>query len=126
MNNYRLKQNATPFFKENLATQIKTYDVWVDTYHVDPKALEKVEDAYIDYGQKTSISSSNLCGWSNDESLSNNPKGSHFHFTLYFPSVKFREHDQFNKGRITRKLMDEFQSVANRFFLKFAEENKKE
>lgn len=114
--NYRLKKEAVPFFKEELATAIMGYDVWTQTYHVEPNALEKVEPAYLRYGFKEKNSSS-LCGWSNPET--NEDGGSHFHFTIYFPSSKICEHDKFSNGKVVRSLMDKIQNDVNYFYQQF-------
>lgn len=110
MSKFRLKPEATPFFKEDLATKILDFDNW-EKLNVDQSALEKVEEVYIEYGIKSSDNSSNLSGW--DE------KGSRFHFTLRFPSIKLQEHDKFNNGRTTRELMGKIQSLVNRHFEDF-------
>lgn len=114
MKQYRLKKEAVPFFNEKHATAIHSLDTW-DSYQVEHKALEEVEDAYIYYGIKTSEIASSLSGWSKENA-------SHFHFTIVFPSVKYQEHDRFNKGRITRKLMDQIQSKINNFYSDFVNE----
>lgn len=110
MKRYRLKKEAVPFFTERLATAIYDWDVW-QKYNVDDKALEEVEDARIEYGVKTSKTSSDLCGW--DEN------GTHMRFTVVFPSMKFREHDAFTKGKMVRELMNRFQREANSFLNEF-------
>lgn len=40
------KKRGKPFFKEKLATEIHSLDVW-ESYHVDPKALEEVKPMFI-------------------------------------------------------------------------------
>jgi len=50
-----------------------------------------------------------LGGWSTNE-------GSRFHFTIHFPSIKFREHDKLNNGKITRDLMNQIQKNVNSFY----------
>lgn len=112
MKNYRLKKEAVPFFKKDLATSILSYDSWKEL-KVDNNALEEVEDAYITYGHSDKNNrSTTLAGWNKDN-------GSHFHFTTIFPSTKFHEHDKFSKGRLTRDLMNEIQTVVNRFYTDF-------
>ncbi|WP_025124394.1 hypothetical protein [Myroides odoratimimus] len=112
MKNYRLKKKAVPFFKEGLATSILSYDTWKDL-KVDDNALEEVEEAYITYGHGDKKNrSATLCGWGGED-------GSHFHFTLLFPSTKFHEHDKFCKGRSIRDLMNEIQRVVNRYYNEF-------
>ena len=101
------------FFKSDLSTRILDFIDW-EKNNVDINALEEVKDIYIKYGhenQRKDITSSSLSGWSE--------KGSRFHFTIHFPSIKFSEHDKFSKGKITRKLMDEIQRVSDRFFEDF-------
>lgn len=107
MKNYRLKKEAVRFFKENHATSIKSFDFW-DKIGVDLLALEEVEAVYLKYGQKTSESASTLSGW-DDEG------GSHFLFTIHFPSTKHCEHDKFNNGKSIRELMNSVQRVINAF-----------
>jgi len=114
MKNYRLKKEAVQFFLDKHATAIYDQDKWEDL-GVDIKALEEVEDAYISYGHKINSTSSSLCGW--DEN------GSHFHFTIHFPSVKFSEHDKFSKGKISRDLMNTIQSNLNYFYSQFAKDD---
>lgn len=114
MKKFRLKKEATPFFKEDLATSIYDYETWTKNLNVDPKALEEVEPAYITFGhQNLNGNGSSLCGW--DDS------GSHFYFTLKFPSIKYLEHDKFSKGRVTRELMNEIQNCVNNFYENFNE-----
>jgi hypothetical protein len=114
MKNYRLKPEAVPFFNETHATTIQSFDYW-ERIGVDKKALEIVEDAYVEYGHKTSHNSKDLAGWGEKD-------GSHFHFTIKFPSVKFREHDEFSKGKMMRELMNKIQSQINFFYQDFVNE----
>jgi hypothetical protein len=115
--NYRLKKEAVPFFKEGLATSILPIERWREL-HVDDNALEKVEDCRIIYGAKAK-SGNALSGWSQDE-------GSHFCFTIVFPSVKYCEHDKFSNGRVIRKLMDAIQGNINSFYNEFNNEQNNE
>lgn len=115
---YRLKPDAVPFFKENLKTAVFDLDTWTKTYNVDTEAIEEVKPCYLTYGHESTINSvrsNSLCGWDKN--------GSHFHFTINFPSMKMREHDEFTKGNTMRKLMDAIQNTVNNFYLKFADEN---
>ena len=111
MKKYRLKKAAVPFFKEEHATSIYDFETW-DGLGVDINALDEVEDCFIKYGIKTSKTSSNLSGWNQDD-------GSHFHFTIIFPSVKWQEHDKFSDGRMVRELMDEIQEKVGDFYERF-------
>lgn len=115
MTKYRIKKEAIPFIKEKHAASIYTLDTWEDI-GIDIKALEKVEPAFITYGRKTGDHSSTLGGWSRE-------KGTDFEFTIHFPSVKFHEHDEFSKGRVTRELMNKIQNQINNFFDQFLEGN---
>ena len=113
MKNYRLKKEAFPFFLEKYATTIQSFDFW-EKIGVDTKALEVVEDAYLTYGHEDKKNKTNsLAGWSPE-------KGGHYHFTVHFPSEKFKEHDEFGNGKILRKLMDKIQNDVNYFFQDFA------
>ena len=115
MSNFRLKKDATPFFKESLAYAIYDYETWTTKYNVDPTALEEVEPAYITFGHMNKDrNSGSLCGWDKE-------CGSHFYFTLRFPSVKFSEHDKFTQGRTSRDLMDKIQCCINHFYESFSE-----
>lgn len=119
MKKYRLKTEAVKFFKKELSCSIYDLDTWTKTYNVDESALELVEDCFISYGREDEIGSS-LCGWGNP----NNEKrkthiGAHFHFTLHFPSMKYQEYDRFEKGKLTRNLMDRIQTVVNSFYESF-------
>lgn len=109
---FRLKKEAIPFFSEDIAVKIMRLHEWQDNYHVDKNALEEVKPLYVSYGIKSGENSSSLSGW--DE------KGSRFHFTLHFPSVKFNEHDKFSKGKSIRKLMDRMQEDLNSFYEEFS------
>lgn len=115
MNKYRLKKEAVPFFKEDLATQIMDLAGWKH-FNVDEKALEKVEPMYVTYGNEKRGYTS-LSGWSAED-------GSRFEFTVHFPSVKFIESDKFMKGKVTRRLMDKIQSEINYFYEEFLNESK--
>lgn len=114
MKKYRIKKEAVPFIKENHVTSIYPFDTW-DNLGIDINALEEVKDAHISYGFKKDDSST-LSGW--------NEKGSQFHFTIHFPSVKFNEHDEFSKGKIIRELMDAIQHNLNDFYNSFSNNNK--
>lgn len=120
MKYYRLKKEATPFFKEDLATRVEMNDVW-ERLNVDKNALEEVLPAFLQYGhctaskEKDGYSSSSLSGWSKDE-------GKYFHFTIHFPSVKFMESDKFGKGRVVRELMDRIQYDVDNFYKQFLNE----
>lgn len=111
MRKFRLKKEAVPFFKEEHATEIYCFDLWEDL-NVDLKALEEVEEAYISYGHEKGNTSS-LCGWGEN--------GSHFNFTINFPSAKNFEHDKFSKGRVTRALMSNIQNEVDRFYSQFTQ-----
>ena len=112
---FRLKKEAVPFFKEAIATAIMPLDSWAEAYHINEAALEEVKPVYIKYGHDSKpsehSSSTSLCGW--DEN------GSHFHFTIYFPSAKYKEYDKFNKGKIVREMMDKIQSSIDSYFINF-------
>jgi hypothetical protein len=110
MINYRLKKEAVPFFNEKYATSIYCIDTW-EGIGIDMNALEEVGEPYLAYGHQTGENSGTLSGWSKG--------GSHFCFTIYFPSVKHYEHDKFNKGRITRDLMNKIQSIIDNYFSEF-------
>jgi hypothetical protein len=114
MAKFRLKKEARPFFKEKLSTSIHDWDTW-NSLNVDQSALEKVEECFVTYGherESENLRSSSLSGWSNE-------KGSRFHFTMNFPSIQFREHDEFSKGRIVAEMMDRIQREINRFYEQF-------
>lgn len=116
MKRYRLKKEALSFFSENLAKEVMALHEWEEHYHVDERALEEVKPAYVTFGFKENNASS-LCGWSSSEN--NGHAGSHFHFTIHFPSTKLREHDKFSKGRVVRELMDRIQNDIDHFYQKF-------
>jgi len=111
MKNYRLKKEAVPYFKKDLATKIATIEMW-NQHQVDKFALEEVEEAYVSYGHKSGKNSKTLSGW-------NSKEGSHFEFTIHYPSVKFSEHDKFGNGKITRELMNSLQSQINNHYKQF-------
>lgn len=105
---YRLKEDAVPFFKESIATRIERLSVWEDL-NVDIKALEVVSHPYLTFGHSNrKRNSSSLSGWSPEE-------GTHFHFTIIFPSTKYKEHDEFTNGKMTRELMNKIQSCISNF-----------
>lgn len=115
MKKYRLKKEAVQYFKDSLATSIEYLNDW-NKIGVDLKALEEVEEPYITFGHKDlSNKSATLSGW--------NEKGSHFHFSIIFPSVKFHEHDKFSKGRNTRELMNKIQYQIDNFYDNFTIDN---
>lgn len=107
MKKYRLKEEALPFFKSKLKNQIGDWKYW-ENYNVDEKALEEVEDAYVEYGIKNKNGTGHLNGWSEDN-------GAEFRFTIHFPSMKYKEHDEFSKGEMIRKFMDIIQKDLNYF-----------
>jgi hypothetical protein len=116
MRRYRLKKEAVPFFKDDIASGVHTLDEWM-SYNVDEKALEEVKPLYLTYGHRDRNNSSHLAGWSNPDG--NAVAGSHFHFTLHFPSTTFYEHDKFAKGKVVRELMDKIQSQLDWFYERF-------
>ena len=107
---YRLKKEAVEYFDKKYATAIHDWDAWHKT-GVDDNALEEVREPYLAHGIKTSEISSTLGGW--DEN------GSRFCFTIYFPSVRFYEHDKFTSGKMTRELMNKIQPVISNFYNDF-------
>lgn len=116
--NYRLKKEAVPFINEKYATAIKPFEDW-DKLGIDKNALEEVEDAYLMFGHvndREKYSSSSLSGWSDKE-------GSHFHFTVHFPSTKFGEHDKFSNGKPVRELMNRIQNQVNYFMQDYYEKS---
>lgn len=116
MKKYRLKKEATPFFKEKLASEINDFSVWTEHYHVDENALEEVEDVVIMRGHKfASGNGVSLGGWDAKD-------GTELLFTIKFPSLKFQENDKFTKGRSVRELMDRLQAAANSYMLNFLEQ----
>lgn len=119
MEKYRLKKEAVPFFRKDLATAVYDWVTWTKTYNVDEKALEEVEDCFVSYGFETKTGTS-LCGWGNpDSNNEKTKKGAHFHFTIHFPSMKNQEYDLFSKGKLSRDLMDRIQAVLNQFYSEF-------
>ena len=104
MKKYRLKKEAVPFFNEKLATKICDIEKW-QKLQVDEKALEEVEEARIEYGIRESDTCISLNGWDKN--------GTEMRFTLIFPSMKFKEHDDFTKGRMVRELMNRIQKEVN-------------
>ena len=126
MKRFRLKTEAVKFFKKELSCRIYDLDTWTKTYNVDESALELVEDCFISYGREDKIGSS-LCGWGNpDNEKRKTHIGAHFCFTLHFPSMKYKEYDEFQKGEITRKLMNLIQNNVNQFYNEFNNELCKE
>lgn len=118
MKNYRLKKEAVPFFKEKFATSIHSHNVW-ESLGVDLKALEEVQDAYLTFGHQSeskNIKTSSLSGWGEKE-------GSHFHFTIHFPSTKFGEHDKFSNGKVVRELMNKIQNNIDNFYSQFVNDS---
>lgn len=113
MKKYRLKKEAVKFFHESLATAIEPLHEW-ESKGIDKNALDEVEPLRIEYGIPLKSNGNSLNGW--DE------KGSRFHFTLIFPSVKFYEHDKFHNGKIIRNLMDKIQLELNYFYSEFINE----
>lgn len=115
MKNYRLKPEAVPFFKEKHATSIYPYDTW-ESLGVDTKALEEIEAAYLTYGHKDlNNKGASLSGW--DE------KGSHFHFTVFFPNTKYMEHDKFTNGKVMRELMNKIQRNIDSFYSSYVNDS---
>ncbi len=115
MKKYRLKKEATPFFKEKLAKEINDFNVWTEHYHVDENALEEVEDVVIVCGHKFEDGNgASLGGW-------DSKNGSGLKFTIGFPSLCLYDNDRFTKGRSVRELMDRLQAGANAYMLKFLE-----
>lgn len=114
MKKYRLKKEAVPFFKESLANDIYDWETW-QSLQVDDKALEEVGDPFIKYGHWYKLESGTpagvTSGWDKE--------GSHFHFTIHFPSVKFGQHDKFSNGRVVRGLMDRIQSIIDNHYRDF-------
>lgn len=117
MNKYRLKKEAVQFFNKNIATTVCDIETW-KKYQVDKLALEEVEEMYLTFGHDKGGHDS-LSGWGNGD-------GSHFHFTVNFPSVQYFESDKFMNGKISRRLMDKIQCEINGFYEEFLNEQKDE
>lgn len=111
MKNYRLKKEAVPFILEKHATRIYSLETW-ESIGIDINALEEVRPAYLTYGHKSGENSATLGGWDKEG-------GTHFCFTINFPSTTHCEHDKFSKGRVTRKLMDRIQNQIDNFYSEF-------
>jgi hypothetical protein len=110
MKNYRLKKEAVPFFKEDHATSIYSWDVW-DKLQIDNSALEEVKPPYISCGiDKGGYKT--LSGW-------NEKEGAKFEFTIFFPDITWQEHDRFSNGKLTRELMQKMQYVIDTHFYEF-------
>ncbi|MDA0175888.1 hypothetical protein OOZ35_14140 [Mesoflavibacter profundi] len=110
---YRLKPEAVKFFNENIATIIQTLDDW-SNLQVDENALEIVPHPYLTFGHENKARKScSLSGWSPEQ-------GSHFHFTIIFPSHKYEEYDVFRNGKMTRELMNKIQSCISNFQTKLS------
>lgn len=117
---YRLKEEAQPYFKDKLQTEIRDINFW-SQIGAKEEALEIVEEAYIKYGHESeSGGSTHTCGWSNPDN--NTDGGTRLNFTVIFPSIKYKEHNEFTKGKMVRQLMDSFQSQANYHMNQFLEE----
>ena len=106
MKKYRLKTEAVPFFVDKLATAICDMQTWKE-YKVDEKTLEEVEEARIEYGKNMNDVCKDLSSYGE--------KGAQFHFTIVFPSMKFKEYNDFTKGKMIRDLMNRLQNEINVF-----------
>lgn len=120
MTAWRLKPEAVPYFKEELAYALKEYDFW-KKMGVDERAIERIDDPVISYGHLHSnekgYASSSLSGWSSDEEK----QGSHFHFTIRFPSTRHFEHDRFSNGKHIRELMNQLQYEIHQWHMQFCD-----
>lgn len=123
----RLKKEARPFFKEELARRVLDFDEW-KKYNIDENALEEVEEVFITYGNKrySKYSSNNIYEdlgmWANpdnDENKKNGKAGATLCFTMHFPSCNWEDHDRFMKGRLVAGLMDRLQRAADNYFKEF-------
>ena len=123
----RLKKEARPFFKEELARKVLDFDEW-KKYYIDENALEEVEEVFITYGNKrySKYSSNNIYEdlgmWANpdnDEHKKNGEAGATLCFSMHFPSCNWEDHDRFMKGRLVAGLMDRLQSAADNYFKEF-------
>ena len=112
MKKYRLKKEAVQFFEEKTATKILSLFEW-ELRQVDINALEEVQPVYLTYGVPFSENVTTTSGWNKD-------KGSHFHFTINFPSSDYKRHDEFTNGRMVRELMDKIQNELDYFNEKFS------
>ena len=125
---HRLKKEALPFFKEDLARSTHSIEEWKRIYNVDENALEEIKEPVITCGENrynkdgTPLSST-LGGWENPENAESKRNdrigGTHYCFTIHFPSVKWEEYDRFMKGRMVRELLDRLQHEADMYFLDF-------
>ena len=50
MKKFRLKKEATPFFKEDLATSIYDYEIWTKNLNVDPKEMRSQGHLFFEWG----------------------------------------------------------------------------
>lgn len=76
-------------------------------YKVDEKALEEVEEARIEYGKNKNDVCKDLSSYGE--------KGAQFYFTIVFPSMKFKEYNEFTIGKMIRDLMNRLQNEINMF-----------
>ena len=125
---HRLKKEALPFFKEDLSRETHNIEEWKRLFNIDENALEEIKEPVITcghhtYGKDGLPVTATLAGWENPEnSAAKEHKrigGTHYCFTIHFPSVKWEEHDKFMKGRMVRELLDRLQQEADRYFMDF-------
>ena len=128
---HRIKKEALKFFKKDLSTKILSVEDWKKKYNIDEEALEEIKEPYITYGRdelRETYESGSLAGWRNDANDAAKDKDNerrpygraYFCFTLNFPSVRYEEHDRFQKGRLLQGLMRRLQREADNYFQQFA------
>lgn len=105
---FKLKTEARQFFDEKFSKEIEPARWW-ESHRIHLNALEAMPEVYVSYGHKSS-KSTDLCGWS---SLDHPDAGSHFLFTIHFPSHSIEEYRR-RENRI-KDLLDQIQMLANDF-----------
>ena len=108
---FRLKKEATPFFKDGWNCEVQDEETWNRDFHVDSKALEEITPPYLTYGHEKTKHVNDLSSWSSN----GDHTGSSFMFTIHFPDVKYQEHDRLCHGEFVGDLMREIQTLINDF-----------
>lgn len=115
MKHYRLKEKAAPYFSEDIACRVMSFESWRDI-NVHENALELLEDVVIEYGQETRDGETMYTSF--DET-----NGGNLHFNLIFPSIKANEMHGMIEGNQLRSLFDQLQSTANRWMHEIVSRN---
>ena len=106
MENFKLKDDAVPFFDSEFRQRIESIDFWKQN-HVSKSALELVNNIFITRGIRTSESCTDMFMWDGTGK---------FYFTINVLDMKKNDYDLISRDKtLMTKLMSCIQKESTKF-----------